>query len=80
MNWDPWTGCYKISEGCKYCYYYGLYSKRFGQNKVYKTDEFDKPIAKTVKGKDRIQSGKFVASCFASDFFIAEADEWRIEA
>jgi len=80
MNWDPWTGCYKISEGCTYCYYYGPYSKRCGQNIVEKTNEFDKPIAKTIKGTDRIQSGKIVATCFASDFFIAEADEWRREA
>lgn len=80
MNWDPWTGCYKISEGCTYCYYYGPYSKRYGQNIVEKTNEFDKPISKTKKGTDRIQSGKIVATCFASDFFIAEADEWRREA
>jgi protein gp37 len=80
MNWDPWTGCYKISEGCTYCYYYGPYSKRCGRNNVEKTDEFYKPIAKTKKGTDRIQGGKIVATCFESDFFIAEADEWRREA
>ena len=45
-----------------------------------KTGEFDKPVAKTAKGALRIQSGKIVATCFASDFFIAEADEWRTEA
>ncbi len=80
MNWEPWTGCYKISDGCTYCYFYGPFSKRCGQNNVHKTDEFDKPIAKTTKGTDKIQSGKIVATCFASDFFIAEADEWRKEA
>ena len=80
MNWEPWTGCYKISDGCTYCYFYGPFSKRYGQNSVHKTNEFDKPIAKTTKGKDKIQSGKIVATCFASDFFIAEADEWRAEA
>jgi len=80
MNWEPWTGCYKISDGCTYCYFYGPFSKRFGQNNVHKTNEFDKPIAKTTKGTDKIQSGKIVATCFASDFFIAEADEWRTEA
>jgi protein gp37 len=73
MNWEPWTGCYKISDGCTYCYFYGPYSKRCGQNSVYKTNEFDKPIAKTTKGADKIQGGKIVATCFASDFFIAEA-------
>ena len=80
MNWEPWTGCYKISDGCTYCYFYGPFSKRFGQNSVQKTDEFDKPIAKTAKGLYKIQSGKTVATCFASDFFIPEADEWRSEA
>lgn len=80
MNWEPWTGCYKVSDGCTYCYYYGPYSKRFGQNTVTKTSDFDKPVAKTVKGVMKIQGGKIVATCFASDFFIAEADEWRIDA
>ena len=80
MNWEPWTGCYKVSDGCTYCYFYGPYSKRHGQNTVRKTDEFDKPIAQTAKGAPRISGGKIVATCFASDFFIPEADEWRTEA
>jgi len=80
MNWEPWTGCYKVSEGCDYCYFYGPYSKRYGKNTVEKTKDFDKPVAKTAKGIPRIQSGKIVATCFATDFFIPEADEWRSEA
>ena len=80
MNWKPWTGCYGVSEGCKYCYIYGQYSKRHGQNTIEKTEEFDKPIAKTAKGLPRIGSGKIVATCFATDFFIPEADEWRVDA
>ena len=31
MNWEPWTGCYTVSDGYTYCYYYGPYSKRNGQ-------------------------------------------------
>ena len=80
MNWEPWTGCYKVSDGCTYCYFYGPYSKRYGQNTVHKAEEFEKPLMKTAKGAYKIQSGKIVATCFASDFFIAEADEWRHEA
>jgi len=80
LNWEPWSGCYKVSEGCTYCYYYGPYSKRFGQNAVAKTGEFDKPIALNAKDAPRIATGKIVATCFASDFFIAEADNWRMEA
>ncbi|MDX9853309.1 MAG: DUF5131 family protein [Tenuifilaceae bacterium] len=80
MNWEPWTGCYKISDGCTYCYFYGHFSKRCGQNRVQKTSEFDKPLSKTAKGTYRIKRGTIVATCFASDFFIAEADGWRTEA
>lgn len=80
MNWEPWSGCYKVSDGCTYCYFYGPYSKRYGQNTVQKTAEFDKPLAKTAKGEYKIANGKIVATCFASDFFIPEADEWRIDA
>lgn len=80
MNWDPWTGCRAASDGCKYCYYYGPYSKRYGQNTVEKTPEFEKPIAKTAKGAYKIQTGKTVITCFATDFFLPEADEWRADA
>ena len=80
MNWEPWTGCYSVSEGCKYCYFYGPYSKRHGQNTILKTTDFEKPIAKTDKGTARITSGKIVATCFASDFFVPEADKWRHDA
>jgi len=80
MNWEPWTGCYSASDGCTYCYFYGPHSKRFGQNTIEKTAEFDKPVAKNAKGLLRIGSGKIVATCFATDFFIKEADRWRGEA
>ena len=80
MNWEPWSGCYKVSEGCNYCYFYGPYSKRFGQNTIEKTAEFEKPLLKTAKGTPKISSGKIVATCFTSDFFIKEADEWRVDA
>ncbi|MDR2698398.1 MAG: phage Gp37/Gp68 family protein [Candidatus Methanoplasma sp.] len=80
MNWEPWSGCYKVSDGCTYCYFYGPYSKRFGQNTVRKTEDFDKPVAKTAKGAPKIPGGRIVATCFASDFFIPEADEWRADA
>ena len=80
MKWEPWSGCYKVSDGCTYCYYYGLHSKRFGQNTVQKTDDFDKPIAFNAKGNPKIAGGKIVITCFAGDFFIPEADEWRLDA
>ena len=79
MNWEPWSGCYPASEGCKYCYFYGPYSKRYGQNNIEKTNDFDKPVKKNAKGLYKVASGKIVATCFSSDFFLPEADEWRGE-
>ena len=80
MNWEPWTGCYKASDGCTNCYFYGPYAKRYGQNKVEKTDKFDWPIRKNAKGAYNIKGDKILATCFATDFFLPEADEWRKEA
>lgn len=80
MNWEPWTGCYFLSEGCENCYFYGKNAKRFGQNTVKKTDKFDWPVRKNSKGEYNIKGGKILATCFATDFFLPEADEWRNEA
>ncbi len=79
MNWEPWTGCYKVSDGCTYCYFYGLHAKRYGQNTIQKTDKFDWPIRINSKGEYNIKGDKILATCFATDFFIPEADEWRAE-
>ncbi|MGX8833756.1 DUF5131 family protein [Amedibacillus sp. YH-ame6] len=80
MNWEPWSGCYKISEGCSNCYFYGPNAKRYGQNKIEKTDTFNWPIRKNAKGEYNIKGDKILATCFATDFFLPEADEWRKEA
>ena len=83
MNWEPWTGCYKVSDGCTNCYFYGPTAKRYGQNTIQntiqKTDKFDWPIRKNEKGEYRIKGDKILATCFATDFFLPEADEWRKE-
>lgn len=79
MNWDPWSGCHQISDGCTNCYYYGPHSKRYGQNTITKTDKFDWPIRMNAKGEYNIKGNKILATCFATDFFLPEADEWRKE-
>jgi protein gp37 len=84
--WEPWTGCYPTSVGCKYCYIYGQHAKRHGQNTVVRTDEFYKPLETVYMPRKKVtkykidSSDKTVGVCFASDFFIKEADEWRREA
>ena len=79
MNWEPWTGCYKVSVGCTNCYFYGPYAKRYGQNTIEKTDKFDWPIRKKPNGEYNIKGNKILPTCFATDFFLPEADAWRKE-
>jgi len=71
-NWEPWSGCKQISEACKNCYYYSQHSSRFEKGRVQKTKDFYKPVS-------QISSGKLVATCFMTDFFIEDADEFRNE-
>lgn len=80
MGWEPWTGCYKQSDGCTYCYFYGPYSKRCGQNEITKTADFYKPLEMKTKNKMKIESGASIGMCFETDFLLPEADEWRVEA
>lgn len=80
MNWEPWTVCYPASCGCDNCYFYGPNAKRYGQNTITKTEKFDWPIRRNTKGEYNIKGDKILATCFATDFFLPEADEWRKEA
>jgi len=78
--WNPWRGCHKISEGCKFCYIHKGDSKRnIDTNIIEKTKDFDKPIQKYKNGEYKIKSDKTVYLCFSSDFLIEEADKWRDE-
>jgi len=81
--WNPWRGCHKYSDGCKFCYIHKGDAKRgVDTNIIVKTDKFTAPIEKYVKGKNegqyKIKSGT-VYVCFSSDFLIQEADKWRSE-
>lgn len=78
--WNPWRGCHKFSEGCKYCYIHKGDSRRgIDTNVVVKTDKFYAPIEKNTKGEYKIKSGQLIYVCFSSDFLIEEADLWRTE-
>lgn len=80
--WNPWHGCKKCSEGCQNCYMYFLDRMRNqdGSN-IYRTKNgFRYPLQKNRQGKYKVQSGEMIRVCMTSDFFLAEADEWRPEA
>ena len=80
--WNPWHGCIKCSEGCQNCYMYFLDRMR-NQNgaEIYKTKSgFSYPLQKDRTGHYKIQSGEQIRVCMTSDFFLEEADPWRVEA
>ncbi|MCI8589998.1 MAG: DUF5131 family protein [Clostridiales bacterium] len=77
--WNPWRGCIKCSDGCKYCYIHKGDSKRnINTNEIVRTKDFNKPIEKLKNGNYKMKAG-IVYLCFSTDFLIEEADEWRNE-
>ena len=78
--WNPWRGCRRCSEGCRYCYIHKGDRKRgTDTEKIVRTDQFYAPIAKKPSGEYKMKPGQLVYVCFSSDFLIGEADEWRQE-
>ena len=78
--WNPWRGCHKYSEGCKFCYIHKGDAKRgVNTNEIVKTEKFYAPIEKKKSGEYKMKLGQLVYMCFQSDFLIEEADNWREE-
>lgn len=79
--WNPWHGCKKISEGCQHCYMYFLDEQRgaCGSDIFRVQNNFDYPLHRDLSGNFKIKSGEFLMVCMTSDFFLAEADQWRPE-
>ena len=81
-SWNPWHGCTKISAGCLNCYVYRTDSKHDKDSSVItKTANFNLPVQKNRKGEYKLQPDAegIVYTCFTSDFFHEDTDEWRKE-
>lgn len=78
--WNPWRGCHRYSDGCRYCYIHKGDAKRGEDtNRIVRTDGFDAPVRKNSKGEYKIRAGQTVYLCFSSDFLLEDADPWRGE-
>jgi protein gp37 len=88
-TWNPWIGCHNVSEECRRCYARTDVNRKFGPRGY----DFDKPWrAKTTLRKplkwnreavefEKLNGRRFRAFTSSwTDFFLAEADEWRNEA
>lgn len=79
--WNPWHGCEKLSTGCKNCYVYRSDYKYDRDSKEIKKNAcFNMPIQKKRDGTYKIAAGERLDTCFTSDFFLDQADEWRRQA
>lgn len=77
--WNPWRGCIKCSDGCRYCYIHKKDIKRnINTHDIVKTKDFYKPIEKLKNGNYKVKPG-IIYLCFSSDFLIDVADNWRDE-
>jgi len=80
--WNPWRGCHKYSEGCRFCYIHKGDARRgVDTNVVTKADNFCAPVERykrgEKKGEYKMKSGETVYLCFSSDFLLPDADQWR---
>jgi protein gp37 len=74
FSWNPWQGCQKVSEGCKFCY------MMRDMNRYGRTTNVRRSSPATFRKPLTIKQPAKVFTCSWSDFFIKEADEWRPEA
>ncbi len=84
-GWNLWHGCTRASAGCLHCYMYRR-DEAVGRDPsvVQKTDSFDLPVRRLRSGKNKgrykVPAGSHFDTCFSSDFFHPDADEWRKDA
>lgn len=76
--WNPWRGCHRCSEGCKFCYIHkGDVKRGVDTDHIVRTDRFYAPIDRKKNGEYKIGPGSLVYLCFSSDFLLEDADAWR---
>lgn len=73
-TYNPWSGCIKVSQGCKFCYMYRD-KNRYGQDPehvIRSRTTFNDPL--------KWKEPRLIFTCSWSDFFIQQADVLRPEA
>ena len=82
MKWNPWHGCHKLSPGCKNCYVYRIDAMHEKDASLIRKNasSFRDPIRRNRQGEYKYPAGTHFHTCFSSDFFLEEADDWRQEA
>jgi len=82
-SWNPWQGCTKISDGCKFCYMFdgmARYGKDGSLVRRSAPPTFRLPLRRHRDGSYLIPPGAKCFTCSWSDWFHDAADAWRPEA
>lgn len=67
-----WSGCTKVSAGCKFCYM----ERKMGKTAASRVSKnCESSFTQALKWK-----GQKIFTCSMSDFFIEAADGWRADA
>jgi protein gp37 len=74
-TWNPWMGCKRVSPACAYCYADREMS-RYGRDFDTITRAKDGTFFAPLKWKQP----KRIFTCSWSDWFIEQADDWRVLA
>ena len=79
-TFNPWVGCHHVTAGCANCYMFSD-QRRYGNDPsvVRRTKTWGDP-AKWNRAAAESGQRPRVFTCSWSDFFIEEADSWRMEA
>ncbi len=78
-RWDPWRGCHRCSEGCKFCYIHKGDAKRgIDTDTIVRNANFSRLTEKKKNGEYKTKAG-LIYLCFSSDFLLEDADPWRGE-
>ena len=76
--WNPWRGCHRYSEGCRFCYIHKGDAKRgVNTDQIVLSENFSAPVARKKNGEYRMKAGQLVYLCFSTDFLLEDADPWR---
>lgn len=80
-TWNPWSGCTKVSTGCKYCYMFRVKVrwKKQDPSALYRARKqtSNEPLK---WNRNPSNHGNRVFACSMSDWFHPDADAWRADA
>lgn len=88
-DWNPWHGCHKLGEGCRYCWVFEE-DRKYNRNTehiVTNSSQYRLPVKLNLSNHTRkndsdykVPGRSIINVCTTSDFFIEDADPFRYNA